>query len=78
MDEMPPEIFLPVINWRAGENLVRALEKIGLTDIEIAGIRQIGFFKVIAPFEVRRERLQVRHLHFVVILLRIAQLHFCP
>ena len=75
---MPPEIFLPIVNRRARENLVRALEKIGLTDIDISGIRQIGFFKVIVPLEFRRERLQVRHFHFVVILLRIAQLDFRP
>src|SRR5437868_9058078 len=74
MHEMPAKIFLPHLNRRARKNFIRAFEEIRLTDVQITGIRQIAFLEISIPLEVGREGLEGRCLHFVIILLRVAQL----
>ena len=72
---MPAQINLPVIDRDGLENVVRGFEKIRLADIDVARLGQFDLFEIIRPIQIRRERLQLRLLHLVIIFLRIAQCH---
>ena len=72
---MPAQIRLPIIDWCGLEHLISRFEEIGLMHVDVARLVQFDFLEIFNPIPVRRELLQVRLWHLVVILLRIAQLH---
>ena len=71
---MPAQISFPVIDRDGLENVVRRFEELRLAHIDVARLGQFDFLKIIRPIPIRRERLQLRLLHLVVIFLRIAHL----
>ena len=78
VEHMPAQINFPVVHRRARKNLIRGLEEFRLADIDITRLDEFYLLEVIVPLPVRSESLEIGLLHFVVVLLRIAQLHARP
>ena len=72
---MPAQISFPILDRCRCKQTVGCFEKIGLMHIDVARRGQTDFLKVIRPTPIRRDALKFLRRHFVVILLRIAQLH---
>ena len=75
---MPAEIGFPIVQWRALEHVVSSFEEFRLLHIDVARLDQLDVFEIITPFPIRCQLLQIGLRHFVIILLRIAQLDACP